>query len=416
MKEPNGILAGIRVVDCGTYVAGPASATVMSDFGADVIKIERPNGGDLWRMWWVTPGTARCDVNYSWLLTSRNKRSLALDLTRPDGREVLVRLVKTADVFVTNYQTSLLAKFRLDFESLSSVNPRLIYAYVTGYGEVGEDADAPAFDALAYWARSGLMTSVTGADGSPAMPRPAIGDHPTAMSLFGAIMLGLYDRERTGWGSKVSTSLLASGVWAHACDLQAKICNATFPDRGPGVNPSNPLIHGYRSRDDKVFLLVQLDPDREFPRLCAGLGAPELATNPMFATAESRTQYAAELFAILQSQFESRELAELRSIFREQDVKWSTLPKIEEVVADAQVRDCGAFVDLALPGGGTIQTISSPVFASGAEKRAPTPAPEIGAHTREVMRELGYSDDAIDAMAKSGTIATCETGGTPHDP
>jgi len=159
-----------------------------------------------------------------------------------------------------------------------------------------------------------------------------------------------------------------------------------------------------------VFLLVQLDPDHEFPRLCAGLGAPELATNPMFATAESRTRYAAELFAILQSQFESRDLAELRSIFREQDVKWSTLPKIEEVVADAQVRDCGALVDLALPGGETIQTISSPVFASGAQKRAPTPAPEIGAHTREVMRELGYSDDAIDAMARSGTIATCGKG------
>ena len=206
-------------------------------------KRERPEG-DLWRLWWVTPGTARCEVNYSWLLTSRNKRSLALDLTRPDGREVLVRLVKTADVFVTNYQASLLKKFRLAFEDLSAENPRLVYAHVTGYGEVGKDADAPAFDALAYWARSGLMTGVTGADGSPAMPRPAIGDHPTAMSLFGAIMLGLYDRERSGRGSKVSTSLLASGVWANACDLQAKICNATFPDRAIGTNPVNPLIHG----------------------------------------------------------------------------------------------------------------------------------------------------------------------------
>jgi crotonobetainyl-CoA:carnitine CoA-transferase CaiB-like acyl-CoA transferase len=406
VNERNGILAGLRVVDCGTYIAGPASTTVMSDFGADVVKIERPEGGDLWRLWWVTPGTARCEINYSWLLTSRNKRSLALDLARAEGREVLVRLVKTADVFVTNYQASLLAKFRLDYESLSSVNPRLVYAHVTGYGEVGEDADAPAFDALAYWARSGLMTSVTGADGSPAMPRPGIGDHPTAMSLFGAIMLGLYVRERTGRGSKVSTSLLASGMWAHACDLQAKICNATFPERGLGTNPMNPLIHGYRSRDDKVFLLAQLDPDREFPRLCAGLGVPELATNPMFATAESRTQYAAELFAILQSQFESRDLAELRAIFRSHDVKFSTLPKIEDVVADAQARHCGALVDLALPGGETIHTINSPVFVSGSEKRAPAPAPEIGAHTREIMRELGYDDEAIDAMAKSGAIAT----------
>jgi formyl-CoA transferase len=244
------------------------------------------------------------------------------------------------------------------------------------------------------------------------MPRPAIGDHPTAMSLFGAIMLGLYDRERTGRGSKVSTSLLASGVWAHACDLQARICNATFPDRGGGTNPPNPLIHGYRSRDDKVFILVQLDPDREFPRLCEGLGLPELATNDMFATTESRTRHAPELFAILQSQFESRDLVELRSIFREHDVKWSALPKIEEVVADPQVRDCGALLDLALPGGETIRTIGSPLFVSGSEKRAPSPAPEIGAHTREVMRELGYGDDAIDAMANAGTIATYGKGGS----
>jgi len=404
MTERKDILAGLRVVDCGTYVAGPASATVMSDFGADVIKIERPGDGDLWRLWWITPGTARCEINYSWLLTSRNKRSLALDLTRAEGREILVRLIETADVFVTNYQAVLLAKFRLTYEDLSAVNSRLVYAHVTGYGEAGEDADAPAFDALAYWARSGLMTSVTGGDGSPAMPRPAIGDHPTAMSLFGAIMLGLYDRERTGHGSKVSTSLLASGVWAHGCDLQARICNATFPERTAGTNPINPLIHGYRSRDEKIFILVQLDPDHEFPRLCEGLGAAELATNPMFATADSRTQNAAELFAILQSQFESHDLAELGAMFREHDIKWSTLPKIDEVVADPQVRDCGAFVDLVLPGGERIQTINSPVFVSGASKRAPTAAPEVGAHTREVMRELGYSDEAIDAMAERGTV------------
>jgi len=406
VSERKGVLAGLRVIDCGTYIAGPASTTVMSDFGADVIKIERPEGGDLWRMWWVTPGTAQCDVNYSWWLTSRNKRSLALDLSRDDGRDVLIRLLKTADVFVTNYQAALLAKLRLDFETLSTLNPRMIYAHVTGYGEAGEDADSPAFDALAYWARSGLMTSVTGADGSPAMPRPAIGDHPTAMSLFGAIMLGLYDRERTGRGSKVSTSLLASGVWAHACDLQAKICNATFPDRTLGTSPANPLIHGYRSRDDKVFLLVQLDPDREFPRLCAGIGAPELATNPMFSTTASRIEHAEELFAILQSQFEARDLAELRVIFREHDVKWSTLPRIADVVADPQVRDCGSLVDLALPGGETVRTISSPIFVSGSPKRAATHAPEIGEHTRELMRELGYGDDVIDAMVKAGTVAT----------
>ncbi len=150
-------------------------------------------------------------------------------------------MVKTADVFVTNYQRTLLEKFRLTWEDLRAVNDRLIYAHLTGYGDAGDDADEPAFDALAYWARSGLMMSVTGVDGSPGAPRPGMGDHPTSMSLFSAIMLGMYNRERTGRGSKVGTSLMASGAWANACDIQAKFCGGVFPERGTGKHPPNPL-------------------------------------------------------------------------------------------------------------------------------------------------------------------------------
>ena len=152
-----------------------------------------------------------------------------LDLTKPAGRDALLKLVAGADVFVTNFQPSLLAKFQLTWDDLRRVNPRLVYALITGYGEKGADADAPAFDGLAYWARTGLMTSVTGADGTPAGARPAMGDHPTAATLFGAIMLGLYRRERTGKGSKVSTSLMAAGAWANSVDIQAKLCAAQFP-------------------------------------------------------------------------------------------------------------------------------------------------------------------------------------------
>src|SRR5689334_5320662 len=263
-----GILAGIRVIDCGTYVAGPAAATVMSDFGADVIKIERPGGGDLWRLFSKLPGVARCDLDWCWVLTNRNKKSVALDLGRPEGHEALLRLVGKADVFVTNYQRALLEKFRLTWEDLAPANPRLVYAHLTGYGDSGEDAGAPAFDALAYWARSGLMMSVTGSDGTPAAPRPGMGDHPTAMSLFGAIMLGLYRRERTGQGARVTTSLMASGAWANACDIQAKLLDAQFPQRGAGGHPPNPLTAAYLSRDGKIFLLVLIDPEVEFPRLC----------------------------------------------------------------------------------------------------------------------------------------------------
>lgn len=403
--EQKGLLSAIRVIDCGTYVAGPAAATAMSDFGAQVIKIERPGGGDLWRLFSRLPGTAKSELDWCWTLTSRNKKSVALDLLRPEGREVLLRLIKTADVFVTNYQRTLLERFRLTWDDLRTVNDRLIYAHLTGYGDAGDDADEPAFDALAYWARSGLMMSVTGTDGSPGGPRPGMGDHPTAMSLFGAIMLGLYNRERTGRGSKVGTSLMASGAWANACDIQAKFCGGIFPERGAAKHPPNPLTAAYLTRDGKPFMLVQIDPDNEFPRLCTALGLGELATDDMFATNAGRAKYAAELYGILQSQFESRELAELRAMFKRYDIKWAPMPKLDDVIEDPQMRASGAFIKMEYPGHGVLETVNSPVFVSGFEKRAPTPPPEVGQHTREVLRELGYSDDQIETMIRAASVA-----------
>lgn len=402
----NGILSGLRVIDCGTYVAGPASTTIMSDFGAEVVKIERPQGGDLYRFMGELPGFARAELNWPWILTSRNKKSVALDLDLDPGREALIRLVKTADVFVTNYQHPLLARFRLNWDDLRPENERLIYAHLTGYGDTGEDADAPTFDALAYWARSGLMMSVVGMDGTPGGPRPGMGDHPTSVSLFGAIMLGLYHRERTGRGLKVGTSLLASGAWANACDLQASFCKASFPERRSDGTPPNPLAAGYRSRDGKAFLVVLLDPDKEFPNLCAALGQAELATNPLFTTNEARAENAAALFAILQSQFESRDLAEWRGLFKRSDIKWAPLPRRDEVLEDPQMRAAGAFIDLEYPGHGQLTTINSPIFTSAGDKRPPTAAPQLGAHTRAVLQDLGYSEEAIAGLIENGTAAT----------
>lgn len=396
-----GLLSGLRVIDCGTYVAGPAAATIMSDFGAEVIKIERPGGGDLWRLYSKLPGSARSELDWCWVLTSRNKKSVALDLGDPAGREALVRLVRTADVFVTNYQRTLLEKFRLNWDDLSAVNERLVYAHLTGYGDAGDDADDPAFDALAYWARSGLMTSVTGVDGSPSGPRPGMGDHPTSMSMFGAIMLGLYQRERTGRGSRVTTSLLASGAWANACDIQARLLDAVFPKRGEGKHPPNPLTAVYLTRDAKMFLLILIDPDNEFPRLCNVFGQPELAQGDLFRDNQARSENGAALHAILQSQFETRDLAEWRVLFRKNDIKFSSLPVLDDVVSDSQMRAAKAIVKLDYPGVGTIETVSSPVFVTGSEKRPPTAAPEIGAHTREILGELGYTPDAIEKLIQS---------------
>jgi crotonobetainyl-CoA:carnitine CoA-transferase CaiB-like acyl-CoA transferase len=398
--EERGLLAGIRVIDCGTYVAGPAAATVMSDFGAEVIKIERPDGGDLWRLFSKLPGVAKCDLDWCWVLTNRNKKSIALDLGRPAGREVLLRLVGTADVFLTNYQRTLLEKFQLTWEDLAPVNPRLVYAHLTGYGDAGEDADAPAFDALAYWARSGLMMSVTGSDGSPAAPRPAMGDHPTAMSMFGAIMLGLYRRERTGLGARVSTSLLASGAWANACDIQAKLLNAQFPPRSEGGHPPNPLTAGYLSRDGKIFLLVLIDPDVEFPRLCRILDQPELSESELFCTNAAREENAAALYEILRSKFETSDLAHWAEVFKRSDIKWAPLPRLDDVVKDPQMRAAQAIIGLDHPLAGRIETVNSPVFVSGESKRTPSAAPEVGAHTREILEELGYGRGEIEALLR----------------
>jgi len=398
--DERGVLAGIRVIDCGTYVAGPAAATVMSDFGAEVIKIERPGGGDLWRLFSKLPGVAKCNLDWCWVLTNRNKKSVALDLGRPEGREVLLRLVGTADVFVTNYQRTLLEKFRLTWEDLAPVNRRLIYAHLTGYGDAGEDADAPAFDALAYWARSGLMMSVTGSDGSPAAPRPAMGDHPTAMSMFGAIMLGLYRRERTGQGARVTTSLLASGAWANACDIQAKLLNAEFPQRSAGGHPPNPLTAAYLSRDGKIFLLVLIDPDIEFPRLCRILDQPELSASDLFCTNAAREENAAALYEILRSQFEARDLAQWADVFKRSDIKWAPLPRLEDVVKDPQLRAAEAIIGLNHPLAGHIETVNSALCVSGESKRQPSAAPEVGAHTREILEQLGYSGAESEALLR----------------
>src|SRR5438552_7749675 len=193
-------LSGIRVIDCGTYIAGPAAAVVMSDFGAEVIKIERPPYGDPYRYLSLVPGMPISPLHYCWILDGRNKKSVALDLNDESAREALLKLVASADVFITNYQRPLVVKFRLAYEDLTPVNDRLIYAYLTGYGETGEESEKPGYDLTAYWARSGLMSTMHNANAEPSQSPAGVGDHPTSMTLFGGIMLGRHRRAITGPG------------------------------------------------------------------------------------------------------------------------------------------------------------------------------------------------------------------------
>src|SRR5579872_4525403 len=282
------ILSGLRVIDCGTYIAGPAAATVMSDFGAEVIKIERPPHGDPYRYLPLVPGMPEGNRDYCWMLDGRNKRSLGLNLRAAEGRDILLKLVATADVFITNYQPSLAAQFRLTWEDLSPLNERLIYAYVTGYGERGPGAGQPGYDATAYWARSGLMANMHYAGNDPCQSPPGFGDHPTSMALFGGIMLALYERTRTGRGIKVSTSLMANGAWSNACLIQAALCGASFLPRWTRAKAINPLVNHYVARDGVRFFFCVLDPTKDWINFSRSLGRAELIEDPRFSTPEAR--------------------------------------------------------------------------------------------------------------------------------
>jgi crotonobetainyl-CoA:carnitine CoA-transferase CaiB-like acyl-CoA transferase len=396
------ILSGLRVIDCGTYIAGPAAAVILSDFGAEVIKVERPPAGDPFRLLWRMPGMPVASVDYCWALDSRNKKSIALDLGDATGREVMLKLVATADVFITNYQPQLVKKFRLGFEELRSVNPKLIYAQVTGYGEVGPEAEKPGYDMTAYWARSGLMDLMHNADAEPARSVCGFGDHPTSVTLFAAIMLGLYQRDRTGSGCKVSTSLMASGAWSNSSLIQAALCKAEPPEPTTRKNSNSPLVNHYLTKDGKRFILCGLDPVKDWVRLCTAVGIPELIDAPRFSSQALRAANGRELVELFDREFAKADLREWKLRFAEQEVIWGPVPSFTEVVEDEQMQLNGVFTEVVDAPGGPLQTVTNPITVQGAEKVAPRMAPAVGEHSAEILRSLGLSEEAIADMVTRG--------------
>jgi crotonobetainyl-CoA:carnitine CoA-transferase CaiB-like acyl-CoA transferase len=259
------LFSGLRVLDIASFIAGPAATTVLSDFGAEVIKVERPGTGDPYRQTYLSPPNPAWKENYAWQLTNRNKRSLVVDLKNPHAAEVLARLVKWADVLVTNFPPRVRQRLRLNYEDVSPLNPRLIYADITGYGELGPEADKPGFDTTAYWARSGLMQFTRDASSPPVAPVPGTGDHATAISLYAGIVSGLYRRERTGKGCHVQTSLIANGVWATSMWLQAALQGAKFTDPIDRHHMPNGLFASYRTRDNRWVMLAFVEEDKNWP-------------------------------------------------------------------------------------------------------------------------------------------------------
>jgi formyl-CoA transferase len=398
-----GIFEGLKVLDCASFIAAPAAATVLSDFGAEVIKIEPPGTGDPYRLLPKLPGYPVSEHNFAWLLEARNKRSLALDVSRSEGREVLYRLAAEADVFITNFPPSVRKRLGITYEEIKPKNPRLIYASFTGYGEKGDEADKPGFDSNAYWARSGLMDLVRADENTtPARSVPGMGDHPCAMALYGAIVTALYKRERTGEGSHVSSNLMANGLWAAGVLAQAKLCGAQFQERRPRERALNAVTNHYRCKDGRWLILSLLNEERQWPALTRCLDREDLVNDVRFATKADRHARSVELIAIFDQVFATRELTEWRQRLDGNGLVFGVVNILDDIPHDKQMIENDVLVPFA---NDTMLTINSPIWVDGSDKVKPRRAPDVGEHSEEILREAGYDEASIRNLRASGAVA-----------
>jgi crotonobetainyl-CoA:carnitine CoA-transferase CaiB-like acyl-CoA transferase len=397
-------MQGIRVIEMGVWIAGPAAGLILADWGADVVKIEPPGIGDPARTFSKMLG-GDLPFNPVFEMDNRGKRSIVIDWTTEEGRALGLELVDGADVFVSNIRQAALARFGFDPESLMARNPRLVYAAVTGYGLEGPDKDRAAYDIAAFWARSGIASMLTAPGGQPPYQRGGMGDHGAGMVAAGAISAALFQREKTSRGQLVSTSLLRQGIYTLSFDLALTLRFGVPMAPAERSTMVNPAINCYQDRDGRWFWVVGLEADRHWPPLARCVGHPEWIDDERFATADARNANSAALIALLDEAFAQRSMAEWAPIFEaEPEMWWSPVQTLDEVVSDPQVHAGGGFVEVP-DGEGTTLLPATPADFGGEPCSPGWMAPDPGQHTDEVLGEMGRSPDDIAALRERGVIA-----------
>jgi crotonobetainyl-CoA:carnitine CoA-transferase CaiB-like acyl-CoA transferase len=381
-------LRGIRVVELGIWVAGPAAAGVMADWGADVIKVESPDGDPMRRVFQLIVGHGQPE-SPPFDLDNRGKRSVVLDLATDEGREAARRLVASADVFLTNLRPDALDRLGLAHEALLTEHPRLVYCSVTGYGLTGDDRGRAGYDVGAFWARSGIPHLMAPVGEPPPAIRGGMGDHITGLAALSGVLGALLARERTGRGGLVEASLLRTGMYAVGWDLGIQARFGKLAPTAPRTSEMNPALNSYRAADDRWFWLLGVESDRHFPPLCRAVGHPEWMSDDRFATARGRRKAAAEVIAALDEVFATRPRHEWIDRFDAEGVWWAPVNTAADALADSQALAAGAVVDVPEGAGAPAhQAIASPIRFDGAAV-APGGVPGLGEHTAEVLAELG---------------------------
>ncbi len=399
----SGPLSGVKVVELAIWLAGPAAGAMLADWGADVIKIEPPEGDPFRALSMGARELGRHEVNPMFHVDNRGKRSVALDLKKPRGLEIAYEMVAGADVFLTNMRVPSLAKMKMDYESLKKVNPKLVYTILTGYGLAGPDRDKAGYDVGSYWARAGVAVETMGAEAEPLFRAGGIGDHNTAVAAVAGTCAALNARHTTGEGQLVATSLMRMGVYY----LSSPMFTALRGIRTPPVTREksfNVAINCYRDSERKWFWLLGLQGDRAWPGLMRAIGRPELIGDARYDSHTKRYQHARELVAMLDEIFATKTIAEWAPIFDREDVWWCPVQSAADLLEDPQAEGAGLFVDVPRPEGGTMRQPAGPVDFYGTPWNSRSVAPEFGQDTETVLLEMGRSWEDIGQLKSEGVI------------
>jgi crotonobetainyl-CoA:carnitine CoA-transferase CaiB-like acyl-CoA transferase len=381
-----GPLAGVKVVELGVWVAAPAAGGILADWGADVIKIEPPEGDParmFGRMLQITSGE-----NPPFEMDNRSKRSIVLDLVTDEGLRVFFELLADADVFVTNVRPAALQRLGVDFSAVADRNPRLVYGLITGYGMAGPDEDRAAYDVAAFWARAGIADLLTRPGDTPPFQRGGMGDHSVAMTLAGAVCAALVARQQSGRGQLVTTSLYRQGAYTVSFDLNTLLATGRQIAMGQRESMGNPCMNNYAAGDGRRFWIVGLHGDRHWPPLCRAVGRTEWLDDDRYATARARAANGAALIGELDGIFATSSLDEWAEVFAgEPDFFWSPVNSIADVLADEQFHAAGGLVYVP-DGDSTMPMVATPADFYGTPAEATSTAPGLGQHTEEILAEL----------------------------